>query len=105
MSKVISILSYLGILWVVAFILKKSQDNVDSSTEIHLEQGFGLMIISLSSTILSFIIPDIWSVPSMIVGLGVFIFLILGIINAATDKNQPLPLIGSLFSGKFPFVK
>jgi len=104
MSKVISILSYLGFLWVIAFILKKTQNEVDTSTRIHLEQGFGLFLIGTISLIIGRFFPEIWAIPGTIVSFAVFVFLVLGIINVITDKNQPLPLIGGLFSGKFPFL-
>lgn len=45
------------------------------------------------------------SIVFTILSIGIFIFWILGIVNAVNEKESPLPIIGSLFVDKFDFIK
>lgn len=103
--KVHSVLSYLGILWLIAFFVGKDQRNDRSGY--HLEQGLGLFVtaavFNLCAGILSFIVLSITFVIS-IFGLFVFILTVLGIIAAASEGKKPLPVICKLFEDKFNFI-
>jgi len=99
-DKLIGILSYLGILWIVAYILygsKKTEYNL-----FHVKQGLGLIIVWVALWIIAFIaafIPVIGMVISfamIFVYLGLLVIVILGIINAANGVQKELPLIGKL---------
>ena len=93
-DKVIGILSYLGILWVVAYILygkKKSDYNI-----FHLRQGLGLFIIVIANMIIGRIPVIGWL--SIFIGLAVLVFAIMGIIGAAKGEQKELPLIGGFIS-------
>lgn len=65
--KVQSVLSYLGILWLIAFFVGKDQRNDRSGY--HLEQGLGLFVtaavFNLCAGILLFIVPSITFVISI----------------------------------------
>ena len=98
-DQVIAILSYIGILWVVAYVLygnKKSDYNM-----FHLRQGLGLFIIAIVFYILSYIlafVPFLGSLIMLVLWIAVLIFMILGIINAANGEKKELPIIGKLIS-------
>jgi len=97
-DKLIGILSYLGILWVVAYILygsKKTEYNL-----YHVKQGLVLLItwvaLYVVSLIIGFIpiIGIIWAIVAMILYLVIFVIMIIGIINAANGQMKPLIVIG-----------
>jgi len=97
-DKVIGILSYLGILWVVAYVLygsKKTEYNL-----FHVKQGLLLLILIVGlvivSTIFSFIpiLNIIWAILVMFIYLFIGIVAIIGIINAANGQMKPLILVG-----------
>ncbi|MFD2556601.1 DUF4870 domain-containing protein [Sphingobacterium tabacisoli] len=104
--KVQSILSYLGILWLVAFFAGKEERN-DLSIY-HMKQGLGLFIIAIVSNttagIALTLVPSLSFIISVF-GLVFFIFMILGIIAAANEVKKPLPLIGKLFEDTFHFIR
>jgi uncharacterized membrane protein len=99
-DKLIGILSYLGILWIVAYILygsKKTEYNL-----FHVKQGLGLIIAWVGLWIIAFVIAFI-PVINVIFGfimifvyLGLLVICILGIINAANGTQKELPLVGKL---------
>ncbi len=89
-DKLIGILSYLGILWVVAYILygkKKSEYNL-----FHLRQGLGIFILLIINTIIGRIPVIGWL--SIFIGIAILVFAIMGIIGAAKGEQKELPLIG-----------
>ena len=98
-DKVIGILSYLGILWVIAYILygkKKSEYNI-----FHLRQGLGLFIIWIGLWIVGYImayIPVIGGLIMLVLYLGVLVLMIMGIIGAANGEKKELPVLGKLIS-------
>jgi len=104
-SKVQSILSYLGILWLVAYFVGK--DYRDQFSRFHLKQGLGLIVTSIIFSIAIGIIVSI--IPSLalvgnIVGLLFLVLMIIGIINAANNKMAVLPVIGNYFNSSFSFL-
>lgn len=106
-SKAQSILSYLGIIfWAIAFFAGKDQR--DENSRYHLKQGFGLFVFSLVMYAIIFGITIVSAKMGMmiwgLVGLGFFILIIIGIINAVNDAKKPLPLIGKNFEDKFEFI-
>lgn len=103
--KVQSILSYLGILWLIAYFGGKQERN--DLSKYHLKQGLGLWIIAVIFNIVIYIVVMV--VPSLAAILSAvsIIFLILmifGIINAANEVRKPLPVIGKMFEDKFNFI-
>jgi uncharacterized membrane protein len=97
-DKLIGILSYLGILWIVAYILygsKKTEYNL-----FHVKQGLGLIIAWVALWFVSFvlafipIINIIWGIIAMILYLVIFVIMIIGIINAANGQMKPLIIVG-----------
>ncbi len=105
LPKVQSILSYVGILWLVAFFAGKEERN--DLSRYHLKQGLGLWIIAILFNIAAYIViiiaPDIALIPGFIIILFL-ILMVFGIINAANEVKKPVPLVGRLFENKFPFI-
>ena len=103
-KKIFKILSYIGPLFLISlFVDSKDEPGV----KLHCGQGMLLfvtdiilgIILGVVNTILAFIPSIGWLIAlllNVIVGLGMLALTIIGIINAATDKDVPLPLIGQL---------
>ena len=93
-DKLITILSYLGFLWIISYILygkKKSEYNL-----FHLRQGLGLFIIVIANWIIGRI--PVIGFLSLFIAIAILIFAIIGIINAANGTQKPLPLIGDFIN-------
>jgi uncharacterized membrane protein len=107
-SKTASIVSYITIVgWLVAFFTTKDTPARDDFSKFHLKQGFGLGIAGVASSVLSIILANIsYSLVFIgsLLGIGIFILWILGCINAANGKKEPVPLIGNMFEDKFDFI-
>jgi uncharacterized membrane protein len=104
-NKTLSIISYITLIgWVVAFI--KGKETPDPLVKYHLKQAFGIMIVSIILNVVFSIIAHI--VPALsflsLAGLAVFVFWIIGIINAANGVEKPVPVIGKMFEDKFSFI-
>lgn len=100
-NRLMAVLSYLGILVIIPILVTPDSKFV----RFHANQGVILLIASLvygaADRILRFVIGWIPLVGTIIiavwslVGVVLFIFAILGIINAAQGKGKELPVIGS----------
>ncbi|SHL44351.1 hypothetical protein SAMN05443543_1025 [Flavobacterium flevense] len=106
--KTISIISYFTIIgWIIAFAMYYNGGYRSLLVQYHLKQSFGLGILSIFLNVLFFTIFPIISSQLLVFTLlntGIITFLILGIMNAANQKKQPVPLIGSLFVDRFYFI-
>lgn len=97
-SKVFSVLSYFGILWIIGLIAAPQ----DSFVRFHVNQGLVLFLLGIIVGAANFIfgfIPVIRWIASLLLGVvGIFCFVlaIIGIVNAAQGKTKPLPLIGGI---------
>ncbi len=85
------VLSYLGILVIIPFLMAKD----DPFVKFHVKQGLVLALIGLAAW---FIGMNMWSMWSLIqiVNLGVVILSIIGIVNVVGGHQKEIPLIGSL---------
>ena len=102
-TKSIAWLSYLGILFLIPmFVYKESP-----YTKFHVNQGIVLCILDVAGgVVLGIVSAILWWVPfiggiisgllSLAFGVLVLVLMILGIINAATGKAEPLPIIGKI---------
>lgn len=88
-EKVMAILAYLGILCLIPVLIADESDFV----KYHANQGLVLFIAEIILFAIG-IIPIIGWLISFIGFLGAVILAIMGIINAANEKKEPLPLIG-----------
>jgi len=104
-AKLQSILSYLGILWLVAFFAGKEERN--DLSRYHLKQGLELFVVAIIYNIILgialAILPSLAAILGM-VGIAFLVLMVLGIITAANEVKKPLPLIGKLFEDKFDFI-
>lgn len=92
-NKVMGILAYLGILFLVPLLAAKESP----FARFHANQGLLLFIGYIAVYIVYFILLMISPMIGMIASilfLGLFVLAILGIINAAKGEMKELPLIG-----------
>lgn len=90
-KKVTGVFAYLGpIFWLIAFLAGDKE-----GAKIHLNQG---LVLVLGEIILGGIgyIPYVGGIISGVCAIAIIVFDIMGIVYAATDKDQELPLIGQI---------
>jgi len=91
-DKTVAILSYITIIgWIIGLVLQSN--NKTSLGAFHLRQTLGLYI----TWIILWWIPVIGWVLNIIV----FIFWLLGLINAVQGEEKPVPIIGEFFQNIF----
>lgn len=90
-----AVLAYIGILFLIPLLAAPNS----KYARFHANQGLVLFIVDIAvgivSTILLFI-PIVGAIIGGLLGLAIFIFLIMGIVNAASGKAKELPLIGKI---------
>lgn len=97
-NKVMAILCYLGILWVVPLLTDHKNDPF---VKFHINQGIILTIAWAAAFIVGLVIgliPFIGPLVNWLVNIALFILMILGIMNAVNMEEKPLPVIGTLFT-------
>ena len=107
-NKAIGIVAYITIIgWIIAFIVHKGKDDKSPQAGFHIEQSLGLIITAVAVSIIGQILTSIIGILGllfMIVNLGVLVLWVIGLINAINEKQEPIPLIGPIFQGKFGFI-
>ena len=108
-KKTLSIVSYITIIgWLIAYFSYKGKLDKSSLERFHLKQSFGIGILGILNFVAEAIVTSLIShslaIIFTITGILIFVFWILGIINAAKEEEKPLPIIGSLFVDKFSFI-
>ncbi|WP_313367021.1 DUF4870 domain-containing protein [Sphingobacterium mizutaii] len=101
-----AVLSYLGILWLIAYFAGKN--NRDQFSVYHLRQGLGLIISSFIFVIILAILMAVAPSTAFIFNLFsllIFILMIVGILHAINNVEKPLPFIGDFFKDKFSFIE
>ncbi|MBQ5953474.1 MAG: zinc ribbon domain-containing protein [Lachnospiraceae bacterium] len=84
-NKLMGILCYLSILWLIPFFAAKDSPFV----RFHLNQGLLVLIVGIASSILHFI-----PVVGWVVSVAAFALAVIGIVYVCQGKVQELPLIG-----------
>lgn len=84
-------LSYLGLLVIIPILLQK--DN--PYTKYHIKQGVALLIVSVIWNVV-WMVPFIGFVLGYIGWIVLIVFTVIGIINALSGKEKPLPLIDGI---------
>lgn len=87
-----AILAYLGILIVVPFLTEAKNDPF---VKFHIKQGLSLIILEVIAMFVN-IVPVLGWIVGFFLWLVILIFIIMGIMNAASGKQKELPLIGGL---------
>lgn len=115
-SKAFCILSYIGILWLVGLLAARD----DPKVRFHVNQGIILsifefaleIVVSMAKSIVNIVFIRMFSASFLLPQLGMTIngalsfvswcltaaFAVIGIVHAAQDRQEPLPIIGSLFT-------
>ncbi len=97
-AKVITILDYIGFLWIIGLFVEKDNEDV----KFHTNQGLILFIYNVIAGVLNValswipLVGGIIGVCCWILSVLGFVLMILGIVNAAQGQRKPLPVIGSL---------
>lgn len=102
-TKIFKILSYIGPLFLISLFIEQKNDY---GIKLHCGQGMLLFVLELAlgvvvgiASVILFFIPIVgWlaaALLSLCSGAATLAFTIIGIVNAATDKDVPLPIIGS----------
>lgn len=91
------VLSYLGILVIIPFLMAKD----DPFVKFHVKQGLVLAIIGLVVWVVGMNMWSMWQLLQ-IVNLGVIILSIIGIVNVVGGHQKEIPLVGS-FAKHFTF--
>lgn len=90
-NKVMSLLAY------IIFLIPLLAAKESPYARYHTNQGLLLFLTAVAINVIGSIIPIIgWFIILPLGDLMVFIFMILGIVNAVQGKAKPLPLIGSI---------
>ena len=87
-NKVMAVLCYLGLLWLIPFLAAKESPFV----KYHLNQGLVLLIIGIVAWVLCSI--PLIRILGWILSIAVFALAIIGIIIVVNGKAQELPVIG-----------
>jgi uncharacterized membrane protein len=96
-GKLISIISYFGIGWVIAYIMHSS--NKTDLGAFHLRQSLGIIVVAiLLSVVVSFI--GIY-ILSLIVQLAIVVFWVLGLLGAIQGEKKLVPALGAQFQDWF----
>jgi len=86
-----AVLCYLGILVLIPFLTDAKNDPF---VKFHIKQGLVLLIADVIVGVVSWI-----PVVGWLAGILIFVLWIIGIINAASGKETPLPIIGKMGEG------
>lgn len=90
-NTLMAILSYIGPLVVISFLVAKH----DPFVKYHIKQGLLLFIAEVASWMLA--VTLLIFLPLLqLINLAILVFAVIGIINAAQGKEKPLPLVGHL---------
>ena len=94
-EKVLSILSYVGPLFLIALLVEK--DNAD--VKFHVNQGAVLFVVDLICLVAGWVlglIPFVGWIVSTVLGLAILVLMVIGIIHAWKEENKELPIIGGV---------
>ena len=88
-NKVYGIVAYIGILFIVPLLAAKES----RFAMYHANQGLNLFIAWVVAGVIG-IVPVIGWIIAPLASIVLFIFAIMGLVNAAKGEMKPLPLIG-----------
>jgi uncharacterized membrane protein len=91
---VMALLCYLGLLIIIPLVTEAKKDPY---VKFHIKQGIILLITSvvlwIASIILAFI-PVLGWIIILLAWIGMFVLIIMGIVNSLTGKEDELPVVG-----------
>ncbi len=90
-KKATGIVAYIGILgWLIAFLAGDKE-----GAKVHLNQGLVLALGGIISSAIAWI-PFFGTIIGCVLDIVILVFAIMGIVYAATDNDNELPLIGKI---------
>lgn len=92
-NKTWAIISYLGLLGVIIALVCEGKDS--PYVKFHLNQSLGLVIATFVAFVVA-MIPFLGWILALLIWLVIFIFVVMGIINASQGELKRLPIIGNL---------
>lgn len=103
--------SYITIVgWIIALVMYNDSQKGNTLVRFHLRQSLGLILTAFAGGIALVIIAMIPILGLITVVLlpvlyiGIFVLLILGIINAVQSEEKPIPLFGKFYDEKLTFI-
>lgn len=107
-NKTLSIVSYITVIgWIVAFFVGK--EKADNLLKYHLKQALGVVVLSfvlgIAVQVVARILPALAMLISSVLYLISIGYMVIGILNAAGEKQKPLPIIGQWSDKTFSFIK
>lgn len=106
-SKTVAIVSYITIIgWIIALIMRQSENPKSEFSRFHLRQSLGINLIAFALSIVQFILSILFlGFIGKILGIIVFILWLVGLINAIQGDFKGIPFIGKWFEENFDFVR
>lgn len=115
-SKICAILAYIMLIGVIWYFVDEKMKK-SSLAKFHVKQGLFLAIVGIGLGILFAILGSVLAfIPiigwifgvllapvGLIINLGILVLVIIGIINAANEKKEPVPVIGGFAEKVFTF--
>ncbi|HEU4716517.1 MAG TPA: DUF4870 domain-containing protein [Bacteroidia bacterium] len=105
-GKLSAVLSYCTLVgWIVGYVLH--QGNKTAYAAFHLRQSIGLAVSALAIMVafwMTFVFLPFGWMAMRIVNIAYLVFMIIGIINAASGKMKKLPLAGDFFDKIFSSI-
>lgn len=100
-NKTTAIVAHITLIgWIIALVV--NSDKKDPLASFYVRQMLGLICLSFGLSLLTFIpLVNLLVLP---VYLGLIVFWIISLINAANAKMQPLPIVGDMFQDWFKSI-
>lgn len=90
-SKLIAVLSYFGIFWVLGLTIEPEKDN--PFVRNHANNGIIISICILFANLLN-IIPVLGNLVAVVADIALIVFAIIGIVKACQGKTWTVPIVG-----------
>jgi len=98
-GKNIATIAYITLIGlIVAFVQNGEKKNTFASY--HIRQSLGLMCTGLALSFVN-IIPILGWIISILGIIGLMVLWVMGLLNAINGKEQPIPILGNLYSKWF----
>jgi len=88
-NRAISYLAYLGLLFLVPLLVKKDS----KFAQFHAKQGLVLVVVSAVAWVIG-IVPVLGWIIAPLIYIGIFVLIIIGLINVSKGEMKRLPIVG-----------
>jgi len=83
------------IAYFIFFVPLLTEAKNDPFVKYHVKQGLALFIVAVANSLIGSFVP-FWLLFRGFVGIGLLVLWIMGLVNAANGKMQPVPVVGKL---------